>query len=114
MCVFWLTLFGIFGKMYLAEDPEGQEGIVRMKHAVWVDLVNLLLWCGSATWMGLRWWRGMKERKGEMVETATQWSKEVEQQEPAPVHRNDEREVPSRSHSSDGSERYEDCAEQHA
>lgn len=54
----WLTLFGIFGKMYIGEDPEGDDGITRMKHAVWVDLTNLLLWVATATWCGLRWWKG--------------------------------------------------------
>ncbi|KAL2013670.1 hypothetical protein VTN00DRAFT_1195 [Thermoascus crustaceus] len=60
LCVLWLTLFGIFGKMYIGEDPEGDTGIVRMKHAVWVDLANLGLWIGSATWVGLRWRRCMR------------------------------------------------------
>lgn len=58
MCLVWLTLFGIFGKMYLSEDPEGDSGIVRMKNAVWVDLVNLLLWTATMIWSGLRWWQG--------------------------------------------------------
>ncbi|KAH8701740.1 hypothetical protein BGW36DRAFT_104450 [Talaromyces proteolyticus] len=58
ICILWLTLFGIFGKMYIGENPEGDSGITRMKHAVWVDLTNLLLWAISATWCGLRWWKG--------------------------------------------------------
>jgi hypothetical protein len=58
LVLFWLTLFGIFGKMYISEDPEGDSGITRMKHAVWVDLTNLLLWVGTAMWCGLRWWKG--------------------------------------------------------
>ncbi|KAL2001739.1 hypothetical protein VTN02DRAFT_1324 [Thermoascus thermophilus] len=61
LCVLWLTLFGIFGKMYIGEDPEGVPGIVRMKHAVWVDLANLGLWIASATWVGLRWRRCVRE-----------------------------------------------------
>ncbi|KAL1970986.1 hypothetical protein VTN77DRAFT_2820 [Rasamsonia byssochlamydoides] len=60
LCILWLTLFGIFGKMYISEDPEGEPGIVRMKHAVWVDLTNLGLWTITATWCGIRWRRGMK------------------------------------------------------
>ena len=31
-------------KMYIHEHPEGNNDIRRMKHAVWVDLVNMLLW----------------------------------------------------------------------
>lgn len=57
MFIFWLTLFGIFGKMYISEDPEGDSAIERMKHAVWVDLTNLFLWCASAVWCGLRWFK---------------------------------------------------------
>jgi hypothetical protein len=34
--------------MYIKEDPEGDSGISRMKHAVWVDLVNMLLWLITA------------------------------------------------------------------
>lgn len=58
MWLIWLTLFGIFGKMYFPEDPEGDSGIVRMKNAVWVDLVNWLLWTVTMVWTGLRWWKG--------------------------------------------------------
>ena len=47
---FWLVVFGIFGKMYIREDPEGDAGIQRMKNAVWVDLVNMLLWLVSAVY----------------------------------------------------------------
>jgi len=58
LCLLWLILFGIFGKMYIGQNPNGDSGIVRMKHAVWVDLVNLLMWTCTATWSGLRWWKG--------------------------------------------------------
>ncbi|KAF2015572.1 hypothetical protein BU24DRAFT_180603 [Aaosphaeria arxii CBS 175.79] len=47
---FYLVLFGIFGKMYISEDPEGNKGIIRMKNAVWVDLANMLLWMFTAAW----------------------------------------------------------------
>lgn len=30
--------------MYIHEDPEGNSGIKRMKNAVWIDLLNMLLW----------------------------------------------------------------------
>lgn len=42
--IFYLTAFGIFGKMYIKEDPEGNKGIIRMKNAVWIQLVNMILW----------------------------------------------------------------------
>ena len=38
------ALFGLFGRMYINEDPEGNGGIMRMKNAVWVDLASMLLW----------------------------------------------------------------------
>ncbi|KAI2895912.1 hypothetical protein CBS63078_8426 [Aspergillus niger] len=59
LCVFWLTLFGIFGKMYIGDYEDSSE-VTRMRHAVWVDLVNLLLWVGTALWKGMRWWRGQR------------------------------------------------------
>lgn len=70
LCVLWLTLFGIFGRMYIREDPEGDDGIVRMKHAVWVDLSNLGLWVVSATWSGLRWRKSTKGGAGGDAEKA--------------------------------------------
>ncbi|KAI1359981.1 hypothetical protein F5Y08DRAFT_318328 [Xylaria arbuscula] len=42
--VLWIALFGLFGSMYIHEDPEGNGDIIRMKNAVWVDLANALLW----------------------------------------------------------------------
>jgi len=53
---FWVVLFGIFGHMYIHENPEGDSGIQRMKNAVWVDLVNMLLWLISAVLMVGYWW----------------------------------------------------------
>ncbi|TAQ83052.1 hypothetical protein B7494_g8624 [Chlorociboria aeruginascens] len=46
--ILWIALFGLFGNMYIKENAEGDSGITRMKHAVWVDLVNALLWLFSA------------------------------------------------------------------
>ena len=42
--ILWIALFGVFGKMYINEDAEGDSGVQRMKNAVWVDLTNALLW----------------------------------------------------------------------
>lgn len=46
--VFWIALFGIFGKLYIGEDPEGDKNIQRMKNAVWVNLTSALLWLIAA------------------------------------------------------------------
>jgi len=65
--ILWITLFGIFGKLFIHENPEGNGGIKRMKNAVWVDLVNALLWLFSAVGMAAYWW---KARNG----TRTKWT----------------------------------------
>ncbi|KAG8525861.1 uncharacterized protein KY384_000621 [Bacidia gigantensis] len=46
--ILWAAVFGIFGKMYIHEHTEGNGGIKRMKNAVWIDLVNMLLWLVTA------------------------------------------------------------------
>jgi len=59
--ILWIALFGLFGNMYIHENPEGNHGIKRMKNAVWVDLVNALLWLISAIGMLVFW---IKHRGG--------------------------------------------------
>ncbi|CZR70189.1 uncharacterized protein PAC_20090 [Phialocephala subalpina] len=49
--ILWIALFGLFGNMYIKEHAEGDSGVQRMKNAVWVDLVNALLWLISAVGM---------------------------------------------------------------
>ncbi|KAK7184555.1 hypothetical protein DPSP01_009042 [Paraphaeosphaeria sporulosa] len=52
ICVLWLALFGVFYQIY----PNGEElqsqyddmTLGRAKTAVWLDLINSLLWLGSA------------------------------------------------------------------
>ena len=46
--ILWAAVFGIFGKMYIHEHPEGDSGVKRMKNSVWIDLINMLLWLLSA------------------------------------------------------------------
>lgn len=65
----WLVVFGIFAKLWLGnghldggEEKDGKEQ--RMRRAVYVDLVGLVLWGGSAAWMGIRWWRGRLAPRG--------------------------------------------------
>ncbi|KAI1761995.1 hypothetical protein GGR53DRAFT_446771 [Hypoxylon sp. FL1150] len=54
--VLWIALFGLFGNMYIHEDPEGNSDIQRMKNAVWVDLANALLWLIGFVASGAYWW----------------------------------------------------------
>jgi hypothetical protein len=56
----YLIAFGIFGKMYLKEDPEGNKGIIRMKHAVWIQLVNVFLWLITASYGAFIFWKSKK------------------------------------------------------
>ena len=43
--ILWTALFGIFGKIYIPAHPTPKQGGQRrMKNAVWVDLINMLLW----------------------------------------------------------------------
>ena len=53
-------MFGVFGKMYIHANAQGDSGIIRMKHAVWVDLINMLLWLVTAV-MGVVLFFTMRE-----------------------------------------------------
>lgn len=46
--ILWTAVFGIFGKLFIKLDPKGNGDISRMKNAVWVDLINMLLWLVTA------------------------------------------------------------------
>ncbi|KAF6239155.1 hypothetical protein HO173_003028 [Letharia columbiana] len=45
--ILWVAVFGVFGKIYIHAKPVN-GGVKRMKNAVWVDLVNMLLWLVTA------------------------------------------------------------------
>ncbi|KAI1092857.1 hypothetical protein F5B19DRAFT_502003 [Rostrohypoxylon terebratum] len=60
--ILWIALFGLFGKMYIQDDPEGNSGIQRMKNAVWVDLANALLWLIASLASGAYWWNHRDRR----------------------------------------------------
>lgn len=55
--VCYLIAFGIFGKMYIPEDAEGDKGITRMKNAVWVLLTNMLLWFLTSGYLAFQLWK---------------------------------------------------------
>ncbi|KAI4246190.1 MAG: hypothetical protein L6R40_002143 [Gallowayella cf. fulva] len=46
--ILFTALFGLFGKMFIHENAEGVSGVKRMKNAVWIDLINMLLWFVTA------------------------------------------------------------------
>jgi hypothetical protein len=54
--ILWIALFGLFGSMYIKEDAENNDGIQRMKNAVWVDLANALLWLIGTVASAAYWW----------------------------------------------------------
>ncbi|PHH64209.1 hypothetical protein CDD81_4823 [Ophiocordyceps australis] len=60
--ILWIAVFGVFGSLYIKEKPEGDGGIQRMKSAVWVDLVNALLWLISAIAVAGYWWKHRDSR----------------------------------------------------
>ncbi|KAG9243557.1 hypothetical protein BJ878DRAFT_510222 [Calycina marina] len=64
--ILWIALFGLFGSMYIKEHAEGDNGVQRMKNAVWVDLTNALLWLISAVGMAFYW---VKHRHGRSIWT---------------------------------------------
>lgn len=58
----YLIAFGIFGRMFIPEDAEGNKGITRMKNSVWVLLTNMLLWLVTAVLGAVVFWRSRKAR----------------------------------------------------
>ncbi|KAL8814110.1 MAG: hypothetical protein Q9223_006645 [Gallowayella weberi] len=46
--ILFTTLFGLFAKIYLHFNANGDAGNTRMKRAVWIDLINMLLWFSTA------------------------------------------------------------------
>jgi hypothetical protein len=56
--ILWTALFGIFGKIYIPAHPTPKQGgQIRMKHAVWIDLINMLLWLVTALYATAIWFR---------------------------------------------------------
>ncbi|AEO64957.1 db3cb1fc-81ec-47d0-87af-bbdcf748d4c7 [Thermothielavioides terrestris] len=59
--ILWIALFGLFGGMYIHEDPNGNGDIQRMKNAVWVVLASAILWLIGVIAHFIYWW-GHRER----------------------------------------------------
>lgn len=61
--ILWVALFGIFGRIYIPANPTPhQDGQIRMKNAVWIDLVNMILWFITATYSTLIWLKGGRRK----------------------------------------------------
>ncbi|KAL8868598.1 MAG: hypothetical protein Q9174_004887 [Haloplaca sp. 1 TL-2023] len=46
--ILFTAVFGVFGALFIHENAEGNGNITRMKNAVWIDLINMLLWLVTA------------------------------------------------------------------
>ncbi|PSK58634.1 hypothetical protein B9Z65_6649 [Elsinoe australis] len=65
--ILWTALFGTFGRIYIPARPTPEQGGQRrMKNAVWVDLINMLLWFVTAIYSTIIWFR---HRKGKSTHT---------------------------------------------
>ncbi|RDA88808.1 hypothetical protein CP532_5500 [Ophiocordyceps camponoti-leonardi (nom. inval.)] len=58
--ILWIAVFGVFGSTYIKMGYNNGEGlgddfVRRMKAAVWIDLVNALLWLISAVSLFAYW-----------------------------------------------------------
>lgn len=63
LTVFWFALFAIFYEVYLGRDMTPAYGGVdtgRMQRAVWCNLINALLWLGSALFSSIMCCSGVK------------------------------------------------------
>lgn len=65
--ILYVAAFGIFGKMYIKEDPEGNGGIIRMKNAVWILLTNMILWLITFVYGAVVFWKYWKGKKSSAV-----------------------------------------------
>jgi hypothetical protein len=63
LVILWIACFGVFYDVYLAGEIEAGYANVdyaRMKRAVWCDLINALLWMGSALFSSIMCCSGIK------------------------------------------------------
>jgi len=60
--ILWCAVFGLFGSMYIHEKAEMDSGVQRMKNAVWVDLVCLILWFITSVLGAIGFWKGKSHR----------------------------------------------------
>jgi len=60
---FWVIVFGIFGHLYIPTSPYNDS---RERSAVWIDLINMLLWLISALFGLLMFFRS---RNGKSLHT---------------------------------------------
>jgi len=59
----WAGLVGVFGSMYINQDPRDDPNLMRMKNAVWVDLVSAVLWLVTTVASFTSWLSYHRERR---------------------------------------------------
>jgi len=60
--ILWCAVFGLFGSMYIHANAQMDSGVQRMKNAVWIDLICLLLWFITGLLGAIGFWRGKNNR----------------------------------------------------
>ncbi|KAL1595008.1 hypothetical protein SLS60_009692 [Paraconiothyrium brasiliense] len=64
ICVLWLALFGVFYDIYFSGKASGMDydgmDLERVKRAVWLNLINFLLWLASAVFSAVMCCSGIK------------------------------------------------------
>lgn len=60
--ILWCAVFGLFGSMYIHANAQMDSGVQRMKNAVWIDLICLLLWFITGVLGAIGFWRGKNNR----------------------------------------------------
>jgi len=60
--ILWVAVFGVFGNIYIKQDAHGDSDVSRMKNAVWIDLINMLLWLITAVMAGIAFWMSRGKR----------------------------------------------------
>ncbi|KAH7377823.1 hypothetical protein BKA66DRAFT_467291 [Pyrenochaeta sp. MPI-SDFR-AT-0127] len=85
LAILWIACFGVFYQTYLKDDVKQDyqnANMGRMRRAVWCDLVNSLLWIGSAIFSSIMCCSGIKAAvKGKLEKRRRRKEKKVMMQE---------------------------------
>lgn len=54
--VLWVAVFGVFGRLSWSANPDDNIDLQRIRIAVWLDLVNVILWLLGTVMLGVEYW----------------------------------------------------------